>query len=139
MRVKSSPYRAHGRKPERNGKMNTCTFIGNITKDLDLRKTQSGKSVVEFTVAVDSRTGKSERTDFPRFTAWGKLAEIAAQYVGKGRKVGVVAAVRTTSYADKDGVVQYQTKFVASEIDFLDRKEQPAKAVADADSEEAEA
>lgn len=104
--------------------MNKVVLIGRITRDLELRKTQSGTSVVSFTLAVNRRQ-KSEGqpdADFIRCTAWGKQAEIMAQYLTKGSQVGIDGRIQTGSYQDRNGQTVYTTDVVVENFDFLSSK-----------------
>jgi len=102
--------------------MNKVTMLGNLSKDVDLRTTQSGKAVASFTIAVNRRfknqAGESV-TDFFPVNVWGQLAEICGKYLSKGKKVAVVGELQTRSYEDKQGVKRYVTEIVADEVEFL--------------------
>lgn len=101
--------------------MNNVQLIGNLTKDIELRKTQSGKSVVNFTLAV-SRTFNREETDFIQCRAWGKTADILHQYCCKGFKIGLSGNIETGSY-DKNGQRVYTTTVIANNIELLTPRE----------------
>lgn len=106
--------------------MNKTFLIGNLTKDVDLRTTQSGKSVASFTIAVNRRFKDKDgekQTDFFSIIAWGQLGEMCGRYLAKGRKVAVVGELQTRSYEDKSGVKRYVTEIVADEVEFLSPKE----------------
>lgn len=97
--------------------MNNVQLIGNLTKDIELRKTQSGKSVVNFTLAV-SRTFNREETDFIQCQAWEKTADTIAEYCRKGSKLGITGEIRTGSY-EKNGQTVYTTTVIVSHFEFL--------------------
>jgi single-strand DNA-binding protein len=84
-------------------------IVGNVGRDPQLRYTQSGIPVCDFTVAVTRRTGRrddperSEKTVWHRVTCWRQLAEIANQYVRKGTQIMVVGVVEASAYMDKSG------------------------------------
>lgn len=101
--------------------MNNVQLIGNLTKDIELRKTQSGKSVVNFTLAV-SRTFNREETDFIQCQAWGKTADILHQYCCKGFKIGLSGSIETGSY-EKNGQRLYTTTVIANNIELLTPRE----------------
>jgi len=106
--------------------MNKFIGIGNLTKDVDLRTTQSGKAVTGFTIAVNRRfkdKGGDPVTDFFSVVTWDKLAESCARYLAKGKKVAVVGELQTRSYEDKNGVKRYVTEIVADEVEFLSPRE----------------
>lgn len=106
--------------------MNKSFFIGNLTKDPELRSTQSGKAVASFTIAVNRRfknqAGEAV-TDFFPVTVWGQLAEVCGRYLAKGKKVAVVGELQTRNYEAKDGTKRYVTEIVADEVEFLSPKE----------------
>lgn len=101
--------------------MNNVQLIGNLTKDIELRKTQNGKSVVNFTLAV-ARTFNREETDFIQCQAWGKTADILHQYCHKGSKIGLNGSIETGSY-DKNGQRVYTTTVIANNIELLTPRE----------------
>jgi single-strand DNA-binding protein len=104
---------------------NQAIIMGNLTRDPELRSTTTGQQVASFAVATNrtwnNATGeKQEAVEFHEVVAWGKLGELAAQYLAKGRKVMVVGRLQTQQW-EKDGVKQRRTEIVASDINFLDR------------------
>jgi len=99
--------------------MNTWHGIGNITKDLELRHTQSGKATCSFTLAINHGFGDKKQTDYINCVAWDKAAESLCQYMSKGKKVGVTGRIQTRSYEAQDGSRRYVTEIVCSEIEFL--------------------
>lgn len=82
--------------------LNRINVMGRIGKDLELRRTQSGKAVTSFPIAVD-RDGKDAGTDWFDVVAWERTAEFAAQYCAKGRKVVVDGRLQARDWTDKDG------------------------------------
>lgn len=104
--------------------MNKVILIGRLTKDVDLKYTQEGKAVANFTLAVDrpfkNQQGEKE-ADFIRIVVWGKQAENCGNYIGKGRLVAVSGRLQTRSYEAEDGQRRYITEVVAGEVKFLDR------------------
>lgn len=104
---------------------NQAIVMGNLTRDPELRTTPSGQSVASFAVAtnrswVDGSGERKEAVEYHEIVAWGKLGELANQYLSKGRKVMVVGRLQTQSW-EKDGVKRQRTEIVASDINFLDR------------------
>lgn len=102
--------------------MNKAILIGNITKDLELRKTPSDKSVVEFSVALNDGYGEKKTTEYVNVVAWEKTAETLVNYCGKGSKVMVEGKIKTDSY-DKNGAKVYKTYVLANNIEFLNSKD----------------
>ncbi|HHT02714.1 MAG TPA: single-stranded DNA-binding protein [Bacteroidales bacterium] len=104
--------------------MNRAVLIGRLVKDPDLRYTQSGIAVVNFTLAVNRRFAKEgdQQADFIPTIAWNKTAENAAKYLSKGSQVAVEGRIQTSNYEDKDGKKVYKTEIVADNVQFLDTK-----------------
>lgn len=105
--------------------MNYTIQIGRLTKNVELRYTQQGTAVANFTVAVNrDRTANGEpEADFHRCTAWGKTAEAIANNTGKGAKVAIWGKVQNRSY-DKDGQRVYITEIIVDRIEFLSPRNQ---------------
>lgn len=103
--------------------MNKVVLIGRLTKDPELRFTPgTGKAVTSFTIAVDRRfksQGQPE-ADFIPIVVWGKQAESTANYMSKGRLIGISGRIQTRSYEAKDGTRRYVTEVVADEVQFLE-------------------
>ncbi|KYH35862.1 single-stranded DNA-binding protein A [Clostridium tepidiprofundi DSM 19306] len=103
--------------------MNKVVLIGRLTKDPDLRFIPgSGTAVTTFTIAVDRRFKKEGQpeADFIPVVVWGKIAENTANYMSKGRLIGISGRIQTRSYEAKDGTRRYVTEVVADEVQFLD-------------------
>lgn len=103
--------------------MNSVQLIGNISNDIDLSATPSGKFVAKFNIAVNNPYNR-EKTSFLPVEIWGKNAENTAEYCSKGSKVGIVGHIEVDQW-ERDGKRQYKTKIVASSIEFLTQKNQP--------------
>ena len=110
--------------------MNSCFFIGNITKDLELSKSASGISYCRFAIAVNrpKREGQEQITDFITIMTYRTLAETCAKYLSKGRKVYVGGKLETSSYTNKEGQKRFDTYIVANEVEFLYNKSTNSKA-----------
>lgn len=104
--------------------MNSVNLTGRITKDLELRKTQSGTSVIQFTLAVNRRfkvEGQPD-ADFIQCIAWGKTADTMNQYLHKGSLIGVEGRITTGTFQDKDGRTVYTTDVTIENFDFLESR-----------------
>ncbi len=109
--------------------INRVVLVGRITKTPDLRKTQSGTSVVSFTIACNRRVpSQGQDADFINCVAWNKTADFMAQYVKKGALLGLEGRIQTRSYDDKDGKRVYVTEVVADSVQFLESKKQAENA-----------
>lgn len=99
--------------------MNKIDIIGRTVKEIELRKTQGGTSMVKFTLAVPRR--KREETDFISCVAYGKTAEIIERYVRKGNRIAVSGHLQTGSY-EKEGRKIYTADVIVDEVEFLEKK-----------------
>ena len=99
--------------------MNKVILIGRITKDLELRRTNSDLLYCKFTLAVNKAFKKNE-ADFINCVAWRKTAENLVKYCRKGSKIAVEGNIQTGSYTNKHGTRVYTTEVVAETIEFLD-------------------
>ena len=107
--------------------VNKVIIIGNLGRDPEIRYTQSGAAICNFSVAtseswIDKNSGqKQERTEWHRIVIFGKQAENAAKYLAKGSQVYVEGKLRTNTY-EKDGQTHYATDINAQAIQYLSRK-----------------
>lgn len=104
--------------------VNKIILVGNLGRDPEIRYLPSGEPVANITIATSSKykgkTGEMvEETEWHRVTFFGKLAEIAGQYLKKGRPVYVEGRIKTRKYTDKDGVEKYSTDIIANEMQML--------------------
>lgn len=112
--------------------MNKLILIGNLTRDPELRTTQQGVSVCDFTLAVNGRKQDSE-SQFFRVTVWRQLGETCAKYLSKGRKVCVSGPVSARTYQAGDGNTRISLEVTAEDVEFLSpRGEQAGTAPAPA-------
>lgn len=108
--------------------MNKLIIVGNLTADPELRYTQSGKSVCNFTVAVNERRGEQQEAKFFRVAAWNNLAENIKQYLHKGNKVLVVGRVGCEAYKASDGSPRASLTVMANEVEFLSGRSEAQEA-----------
>lgn len=101
--------------------MNSWNGIGNITKDLELRSTTSGKNVCEFSIAINEGYGDNQRTTYVTIVVWGNQAENIVKYCSKGSKVGVSGSLRIDKY-QVNNENRYKTYILANHVEFLDSK-----------------
>jgi single-strand DNA-binding protein len=107
--------------------VNKVLLIGNLGNDPELRYTPGGVAVANFSIATSDRwtdkDGKpQERTEWHRIVAWRKLAEIAGEYLKKGKQVYVEGKLQTRNWEDKEGAKRYITEIVADNIQMLGRR-----------------
>lgn len=104
--------------------MNNVTLIGRLTKDVELRYTQSNTAVCQFNVAVDRRF-KSEgqpTADFIPVVAWKQTAEFISKYFKKGSRIAIVGRIQTRSYEGENGKKCFITEVVADNVEFCESK-----------------
>lgn len=105
--------------------INKVILVGNLGNDPDVKYTQSGAAVTTISVATseswkDKQTGQmQDRTEWHRVKFFGKLAEIAGEYLRKGSQVYVEGSLRTDKYTDKNGTERYTTDIIANEMQML--------------------
>lgn len=97
--------------------MNRVELSGRLTKDIELRKTGTGKSVVSFTVAT-----KEKEAQFINCVAWNQSADYMSQYGHKGDNVIVAGRIQTRSY-DQDGQKKYVTEIIADSVELIGKRE----------------
>lgn len=104
--------------------INRVVLVGRLTKDVDLRKTPNGASVVSFTIACNRRVKQQGQpdADFINCVAWNRVADLMAQYLHKGALIGVEGRIQTRSYDDRDGKRVYVTEIVADSVQFLESR-----------------
>ena len=105
--------------------INKVIIVGNLGADPETRYTGSGTAITSLRIATseawtDKQSGeKQERTEWHRVKLFGKLAEIAGEYLKKGRQVYMEGSLRTDKYTDKDGIERYSTDIIANEMQML--------------------
>lgn len=105
--------------------VNKVILIGNLGKDPEVRYSPNGQAVANVTIATseswkDKNTGdKQERTEWHRVVFFGRLAEIAGEYLKKGAQIYVEGRLQTRKWQDKDGKDRYTTEIVAAEMQML--------------------
>ena len=104
--------------------MNSVQLIGRLTRDPEVRYTDSGASIARFSLAVDRRFKQENGADadFINIVAFGKTAEFIEKYFHKGMKIALNGRIQTGSYTDKDGKKVYTTDIVAENVEFCESK-----------------
>lgn len=101
--------------------MNSINLTGNVCNDLEIKSTQSGKSVLSFNIAV-KRPFTKDITDFFPVTVWGQPAEYLANYGRKGSRVAVTGKLTTRKYTDKSGAERTAYEIVADSVELMESK-----------------
>lgn len=105
--------------------LNRATVLGRLTHDPEVRTTPSGQTVCTLSVATnrqwtDNAGQKQEKSEFHNCVLWGKLAEIAGQYMTKGRRVYMEGRLQTRDWTGQDGVKRYRTEIIAENMIMLE-------------------
>lgn len=102
---------------------NKVIIVGNITKDIELKTTQSGLSVTTFGIAVNDKQNGKEITNFFNVTCWRSTAEFVARWCKKGDPILVCGKLNNRSWTDNQGNKRTTTEITADEVSFVGRKE----------------
>ena len=99
--------------------MNKVILAGRLTKDPEVRYTQTGVAVASFTLAVNRRFSKEKVADFIPIVVWDKIAEIVGNNLVKGSQVLIEGRIQIRSYDAQDGSKRYVTEVIAQELEFM--------------------
>ena len=105
--------------------MNSVCIIGRLTKDVELKTTDSGLSAISIFIAINNgndKDGNERPADFPKVVVYDKQAENVSKYCHKGSLVAVDGRIKTRTWDKNDGSKGYETYIVASRVQFLDKK-----------------
>ena len=106
--------------------MNAIAITGNLTRDIELKSSQSGLSVCSFTLAV-RRPYTAETTDFIPCVAWRQSADFLAKYAHKGSRVGVTGALTSRTYEDREGKKRTIYEVLANAVELLESRSESRK------------
>lgn len=108
--------------------MNKVILIGRLSRDVESRYTQSGTAVSTFSLAVNRVLTKEQKTngmqsaDFINCVAWGRTAEVLAQYCHKGSRIAIEGRLQVRNYTTQDGTKRYATEVIVEQMEMLDSK-----------------
>ena len=108
--------------------MNKWSGMGRLTRDPEVRYSQSGSAVANFSVAIDRRYKRDGETtsDFFNCTAFGKTGEFVEKYLRKGIKVVIEGELQNNNYEDKNGTKHYSVQIIVNQIEFAESKSSQA-------------
>ena len=115
--------------------MNRVMLTGRLTRDPELRTVSNGKTVTTFSIATNEYRGGQEKAEFHTVVTWDRLAEIAAQYLGKGQLVAIEGRLQTRQWEDERKLRHWKTEIVANQVEMLSgrkRKDHAAESAAEA-------
>lgn len=107
--------------------MNNVSLVGRLTRDPEIKTTNSGSTYARFSIAVDRR-GKDAGTDFINIVAFGKTSEFIERYFRKGQRIGINGRIQTGNYEGKDGKKVYTFDVIAENVEFVESKGASASA-----------
>ena len=122
--------------------MNHVVLTGRLTRDPEMRKLASGKTVTQFSVATNDYRGGSEKAEYHTVVTWDRLAEICGQYLGKGQLVSIIGRLQTRQWEDDAKLRHWKTEIVANSVEMLSgkrKKDYAAESAAEALVAQAEA
>ena len=102
--------------------MNQVLLTGRLTRDPEVRKLASGKSVAQFGIATNDYRGGSEHSEYHTVVTWDRLAEICGEYLGNGQLVSISGRLQTRQWEDDDKKRHWKTEIVASTVEMLSGK-----------------
>ena len=105
--------------------MNKVILVGRLTKDPELRNTQSGTAVCSFTIACDRhfvKQGEERQVDFINCIAWQKTAEFVSKYFTKGTRIALEGSIQTRTWDDNEGKKHYATEVLVDNVEFAQSK-----------------
>lgn len=107
--------------------INKVILVCTLGKDPEVRQTQSGSAICNLSAATsrkykDAQGEYQEETEWHRISLFGRMAELAGQYLSKGSMVYIEGRLRTRKYKDKDGIDRYVTEIIGEHMQFLDKK-----------------
>ena len=103
--------------------INRVVLVGRITRDPEVRKTQTGKSVTNFSLAINRRFGNQEQADFVNCVAWEQSAEFLGNFIRKGALLGVEGRIQSNSYQNNEGQMVY-TQELSERVHALEPRSQ---------------
>ena len=101
--------------------MNSCNFVGRLTAEIELRRTNNGKAVASYSLAV-KRPRVADTTDFIEFVTWEQGAEYLSKYAHKGDVVAATGTLQPRSWTDKDGNKHKAWEIVTTSVELLSSK-----------------
>jgi single-strand DNA-binding protein len=115
--------------------MNRVLLTGRLTRDPEMRTLANGKTVTQFSIATNEYRGGTEKAEFHTVVTWDRLAEICAQYLGKGQLVAIEGRLQTRQWEDERKLRHWKTEIVAAQVEMLSgrrKKDYGAESAAEA-------
>jgi single-strand DNA-binding protein len=99
--------------------MNRVLLTGRLTRDPEMRSLANGRAMAQFGIATNEYRGGAEKTEYHNIVTWERLAEICAQYLGKGQLVAIEGRLQTRQWEDDRNVRHWKTEVIASSVEML--------------------
>jgi single-strand DNA-binding protein len=115
--------------------MNQVLLTGRLTRDPEVRKLASGKTVTTFGMATNDYRSGTEKSEYHTVVTWDRLAEICGEYLGKGQLVSIAGRIQTRQWEDDEKKRHWKTEIVANSVEMLSgkkKKDYAAESAADA-------
>jgi len=106
--------------------MNKVILMGRLTRDVEVRYSQSGTAFARVGIAVERPFSKDKAADFFNLTAFGKTAEFMGKHLSRGERVLIDGRLQTSTYEDKDGIKRTNTDVIVENVEFADTKKKAA-------------
>ena len=106
--------------------MNKVHLIGNLVKDPELRYTNKKTPVASYTIAINTRYGEYQETDYINITTWGKSGEFVSKYFKKGQAIAITGKLKNKNY-ESNGVKHYGMEVITEEVEFVGSKKEESK------------
>ena len=103
--------------------MNKVHLIGNLVKDPELRYTNKKTPVASYTIAINTRYGEYQETDYINITTWGKSGEFVSKYFKKGQAIAITGRLKNKNY-ESNGVKHYGMEVITEEVEFVGSKKE---------------
>lgn len=107
--------------------MNKVNLIGRLVDDPTLRYTKSNTPVASYTIAINTRYGENQETDYINIKTWGKSGEFISKYFKKGQPIALTGRLKNNNYEDNNGVKHYAIEVITEDIEFVGAKKEETK------------
>ena len=106
--------------------MNKVNLIGNLVRDPELRYTKQNTPVASYTIAINTRYGEQQQTDYINISTWGKSGEFVSKYFKKGQPIAIIGRLKNKNY-ESNVVKHYSMEVVTEDIEFIGSKKEETK------------
>lgn len=111
--------------------MNKVHLIGNLVKDVELRYTGNNTPIATYTIAINTKYGEKQDTDYINIKTWGKSGEFVSKYFKKGQPIAITGRLKNNNYEDNNGIKHYGMEVVTEDVEFVGARKESAKELTD--------